>query len=214
MAEPGSWPSIRDNGLFSTSAILDQYEVDIEARNTILGERRPECVTITRKGMPNVVIRDNKPMSDGALRKCLQDGLTPEDWYRILNARTFFWLSQARLRRLLGAKAYRDKPQSILTLDTRSLVKAHIGSIELSAINSGSTIFNPVARGNNTFQSIADYDYEFLCKKRGATDAVVELVVMDRVPDIRDHVIAVHDAVGVNFTEVWRRKGADSSIGP
>src|SRR6185437_4250660 len=137
MAEPGSWPSIRDNGLFSTSAILDQYEVDIEARNTILGERRPECVTITRKGMPNVVIRDNKPMSDGALRKCLQDGLTPEDWYRILNARTFFWLSQARLRRLLGAKAYRDKPQSILTLDTRSLVKSHIGSIELSAINSG-----------------------------------------------------------------------------
>jgi hypothetical protein len=70
MAEPGSWPSIRDNGFLSTSALLDRYDVNDASRDAIESERRPECVTITRKGMPDAVIRDQKPMSDGALRKC------------------------------------------------------------------------------------------------------------------------------------------------
>jgi hypothetical protein len=214
MAEPGSWPSIRDNGLLSTSALVDRYHLDDASRSAILAERRPECVTIAGKGMPSAVIRDQKPMSDGALRKCLEDGLTPSEWYRILNARTFFWLSGTRLRGLLGARAYRDRPQTVLTLETRSLVEAHGDRIELSPINSGSTIFNPVRRGRLTFQPIAEYDYAFWRKKRAAANAVVELIVLDGVPDIRDHVIAVHDAVGNTFTEVWRRPGAAPSIGP
>jgi hypothetical protein len=213
MAEPGSWPSIRDNGLFSTSALLDRYGVD-GARDAILGERRPKGVTISRKGMPNAVIRDNIPMSDGALRKCLQDGLTPSDWYRMLNQRTFFWLSRDRLRGLLSAKAYRDKPQTVLTLETRTLVEAHLDQIELSPINSGSTIFNPAPRGKGTFKSVANYDCDFWRKKRNAANAVVELVVLDSVPDVSDHVIAVHDVKGTKYSEVWRRKGVDASIGP
>jgi hypothetical protein len=214
MAEPGSWPSIRDNGLLSTTGLLDLYDVENASRAAILAKRRPECVTIARKGMPNAVIRDQKPMSDGALKKCLQDGLTPADWYRILNARTFFWLSGERLRGLLSAKAYRNRPQTVLTLETRSLVEAHGDSIELSPINSGSTIFNPAPRGKATFQPITDYDYDLWRKKRGPADAVVELIVLDGVPDIRDHVIAVHDVVGDTFTEVWRRPGVDPSVGP
>lgn len=214
MAEPGSWPSIRNNGLLSTSALLDRYEVADAVRDAVLTRRRPTGVTITRDGMPDVVIRDNIPMSDGALRNCLQDGLTPADWYRMLNQRTFFWLSRARLRRLLSARAYRNRPQTVLTVETRGLVEAHEDRIELSPINSGSTIFNPVARGISTFQSIADYDYALWRSRRRADDAIVELIVLDQVPDISDHVIAVHDANGGAFTEVWRRRGADPSIGP
>lgn len=214
MAEPGSWPSIRDNGLFSTSALLDRYGIDDVFREAILSKRRPKSVTISRKGLPNAVIRDNIPMSDGALSKCLQDGLTPSDWYRMLNQRTFFWLSRDRLRGLLSARAYRNKPQTILTLETRTLVEAHLERIELSPINSGSTIFNPAPRGKATFRSIADYDYHSWRKKRIATNAVVELIVLDGVPDVRDHVVAVHDVKGTKSTEIWRRKGADASIGP
>src|SRR4051794_1629860 len=106
MAEPGSWPSIRENGLLSTSAILDRYGVEGDARAAIESRRRPECVTLTRKGLPDAVVRDQKPMRDEALQRCLECGMTPADWYRILNERTFFWLSRARLRRLLGARAY------------------------------------------------------------------------------------------------------------
>lgn len=214
MAERGSWTSIRKNGLLSANALVDRYMVDGAERDAILGQRRPENVTLARSGMPRAVIRDNKPMSDSALGKCLQDGLTPEEWYRLLNSRTFFWLSRTRLRGLLGARAYRDKQQTILTISTRSLVAAHSERIELSPINSGSTIFRPAPRGKDTFKSIADYDYDYWRRKRGAAGAVVELIVLDRVSDIQDHVIAVHDASGATFTEVWRRKGADPSIGP
>src|SRR5262249_40369294 len=33
MAEPGSWPAIRDHGLLSTSALLDRYGIMGEARD-------------------------------------------------------------------------------------------------------------------------------------------------------------------------------------
>lgn len=214
MAEPGSWPAIRDHGLLSTSALLDRYGVAGASRAAIEASRRTHCVTITREGLPDAVIRDQLPMSDAALRKCLKDGLTPADWYRMLNARIFFWLSRARLRRLLGARAYRDRPQTVLTLETRSLVEAHADRIELSPINSGSTIFNPAPRGRQMFRPIADYDFDGWCRKRGAEDAVVELVVREGAPDIKDHVITVNDWAGGTATEIWRRPGADPAVGP
>ena len=214
MAEPESWPAIRDHGLLSTSALLSRYGIRDDARAAIEAQHRPECVTIGGTGLPNAVVRDQKPMSDGALSKCLEDGLAPVDWYRMLNARTFFWLSRDRLRRLLNARAYRDRPQTVLTLETRSLVKVHASRTELSAINSGSTLFNAVPRGTRTLQAIDDYDYELWRKKRGAKDAVVELVVRDSVPDVKDHVVAVHDFASGKFSEIWRRSGADPSIGP
>jgi hypothetical protein len=164
--------------------------------------------------MPDAVIRDQKPMSEGALNKCLQDGLTPRDWYRILNERTFFWLSRDRLRRLLRARAYRGRPQTILTLETRSLVEAHGDRIELSPINSGATIFNPVPRGLRTFLPIEKYDFEGWRKRRPAADAVVELVVRRGVPDVREHVVCVHDWTGTAMAEVWRRPGVDPPVGP
>jgi hypothetical protein len=40
------------------------------------------------------------------------------------------------------------------------------------------------------------------------------LVVRDRVPDVSEHVIAVHDWVNGAAVEVWRRPGADPDIGP
>jgi hypothetical protein len=171
-------------------------------------------VTLRAQGFPDVVIRDNKPASDGALIKCLEDGLCPSDWYRILNARTFFWLSSKRLRRLLGAKAYRKNPQTVLTVDTKSLVEAHERRIELCPINSGSTIYTPRPRGKKTFVSIGEYNYAYWRKKRGREDAVVELIVRESVPDIRDHVIAVHNWSDGRFEELWRRKGASPAVGP
>jgi hypothetical protein len=64
-----------------------------------------------------------------------------------LNSRTFFWLSRYRIWSLLGARAYRDVSQTVLTVDTRSLVAAHRPRIWLSPMNSGSTIYNPLPRG-------------------------------------------------------------------
>lgn len=95
MAERGSWPSIREHGLLSTSALLDLYGAQGAERAAIEGQRRPGPVTIERPAFGRAVIRDQKPMSDAGLRRCLTDGLTPEDWYRLLNGKVFFWLTRA-----------------------------------------------------------------------------------------------------------------------
>ena len=42
MAESGSWESIRECGLLSTSALLDLFEVEGGERITIESTRRPE----------------------------------------------------------------------------------------------------------------------------------------------------------------------------
>lgn len=214
MAEDGSWESIRKQGLLSTSALLDLYKIEGPERRAIESKHRPESIKICRTGYPDAIIRDQKPMSDAALRKCLADGITPSMWYEILNAKVFFWLSKRRLRRLLGARAYRDFPQTVLTLDAESLVKAHGDKILLSPINSGSTIMKPQPRGNDTFRSIEDYPFEHWRKKRSRRDAVVELVVPGAVKDIMDHVIAVHRILETKPTELWRRPGSDVRDGP
>jgi hypothetical protein len=216
MAEDASWESVVEHGLLSTTELLDLYEFDGEERRKLESERRPESVKISRKGLPAAVVRDQKPMTRSALEKCLTDGTTPEEWFETLNARVFFWLSKDRLQGLLGARAYRDKPQTVITLDTASMVGAHRDGITLSPINSGATIYKPVPRGRSTFMSIADFPFDDRrkAKKKALKDAVVELTVMGGVPDIEEHALAAHRVFKGVKTKLWRREGSDPSEGP
>jgi hypothetical protein len=81
MAEDGSWDSIRERGLLSTTALLDLYSVNGPTRISLESTQRPQSVSISRVGLPDAVIRDQKPMSDAALKECLLDGIEPAEWY-------------------------------------------------------------------------------------------------------------------------------------
>ena len=214
MAEDGSFESIKTNGLLSTSALLDLYGIEGQERVALESRRRPECVRISKAGQPDAIVRDQKPMTDSALRKCLPEDVSPSEWFEILNDRAFFWLSRDRLRGLLGARAYRGRPQTVLTVDTASLVKAHRDRIELSPLNSGATIYNPQPRGRNTFLPIADYPFNERRKTRQIEKAVVELVVRGGVPDIFDHLVSAHRIHNGVKSELWRRNGAAADDGP
>jgi hypothetical protein len=196
MAEPGSWPSIEKHGLLSTSALLDLFEVRGAARKAIESCHRPHSVTLEHPRYGTAVIRDQKPMSEGALRKCLVGGLQPADWYRLLNRHVFFWLSRERLDRLLGARAYRSQRHTILEVDTAPLIAERAELVMLTPINTGSTIFKPQKRGPETFLSISRYPYESWRKKRGPKNAVVELAVASGVPNIRKFVVRVTEEGG------------------
>ncbi len=205
MAHDGAWPSIRDNGLKSAAALLDAYAVRGERRRQLESQRRPESVVLAANGMAPAVLRDQKPMTDDKLTRCLGDGLAPQDWYKMLNSRTFFWLSRSRVRALLGARAYRNISQTVLTLNTASLVAAHRGRIWLSPINSGATLFRAQPRGFATFQRIPDYPFGERRKGRTLDAAVVELVVDYSVPDVASHVLAVHSVRAQGIPqEIWR----------
>ncbi|MCW5550883.1 MAG: hypothetical protein KIS67_01830 [Verrucomicrobiae bacterium] len=191
MAEHDSWPSIQKHGLLSTSALLDLFEVSGEPREKLEAAHRPNSVAIHHPRHGRAVIRDQKPMSDGGLKRCL-NGVTPREWYVILNAKVFFWPHEERLKTLLGAQAYRNDRHCVLTVDSRKLVERHSERILLSPMNSGATKPMPHPRSRETFLPIAAYPFDqWLEKRKQRHKAVAEIAVTHSVPDIAQIVVEV-----------------------
>lgn len=184
MAQRGSWPSIKKYGLLSTSALLDLFDVESERRFPIEAARRPESVEIEHHDIGQAVIRDQKPMDNSGLARCLKDGLTPEQWYRLLNGKVFFWLTRDRLVRLLEARPYRTEQHDVLEVDSLSLIKSYRKSISLCPINSGATKPFPHPRGRDSFLPITDYPYSDWRTKRARGERAVELTVEYGIQDI------------------------------
>jgi len=155
MANAGTWESIRQRGLLSTSALLDLFGIAGNERYRIESCHRPKSVEITHPQHGSVVIRDQAPMRESTLRRCLV-GMRPQQWYELLNRKTFFWVTESRVHTLLTARLYRKKEHTVITVDTASLVAQHRDRATLSPINSGSTLYNPPRRGPHTFSTIAD----------------------------------------------------------
>jgi hypothetical protein len=189
MAEDGTWPAIRQQGLLSTSSLLDAYGVKGAAREKLEGQRRPSYVEVSGHGLPGAVIRDQAPISESVLARVLTGDLTPGDWYRILNSRVFFWVSEERLERLLRARLYRDRAHTVLVVDTAELLRRHGSRVTLSPINSGNTMMNARPRGLETFQPLESYPFDE--RRRAGLTPVVELAVEGSVPDIATLVVRV-----------------------
>jgi hypothetical protein len=196
MAEAGSWPSIHRHGLLSTSALLDLFEVRGEQRKALEARHRPQSVTLRHPRHGTAVVRDQKPMNDAGLLRSLEGGLVPTDWYQLLNARVFFWVSHEKLEKLLQARAYRDKRQTVLTVDTAKLLARHEARVLLSPINSGATKPFPAQRGPDTFLPMARYPFSDWDRRRKRRHPVAELTVTHSVPDVRDFVLRVEEYVG------------------
>ena len=191
MAERGSWDSIRERGLLSTSALLDLYGVTGAKRKAIESMRRPSSIPVEASGLPKAVVRDQIPMTDARLNQCLPAHITPTDWYELLNTKMFFWLTRDRLHRLTGGRTYRGKTHDVMEVDTRSLIEAHRDRIWLCPMNSGNTFPMPHPRDESTFLRIADYPYHLWRKKRPRGERVVELAVDHSVSDICQYVTRV-----------------------
>lgn len=188
MAEAGSWPNIQQHGLLSTAAILDSHGIQGAARRPYESTHRPEKMALHSAGIGTTIFRDQKPMSDARLKMCLGNGLTPQEWYFILNQKVFFWVSHKRLLRLLGAREYRHDEHDVLTLDTEGLVRRYCASISLCHMNSGNTWPYPHARDETIFSRIDQYPIR--ARTGGPAKEVVELVVDYAVPNIPDYVIS------------------------
>jgi hypothetical protein len=206
MAELGSWQSIQTHGLLSTSALLDLFEVAGAERERIESRHRADSIPIEHAIYGSAVVRDQKPMSDGGLERALLDGLTPVQWYRILNSRVFFWLTEERLSRLLNAKTYRGTRHTVLTVDTALLLQRHADRTSLSPINSGCTKPFPWPRGVDTFLRLHDYPFAEWRKRRRIQDSIVELAVDYSVPDLRDLLVEVRESGGgLAERVIWQR---------
>lgn len=205
MAERGSWASIQRCGLLSTSALLDRYKVTGSRREIIESCRRPQSVKLQAKNLPEAVVRDQIPMDDAGLLRCLPKHISPRDWYQLLNKKVFFWLNRSRLYKLTGAKAYRDKYHDVIEVDTASIISSYREQIWLCPMNSGNTKPFPHKRDENTFLRIRDYPYDQWRQKRQKGERVVELAIDYSVPDLARFVKRVTVVNGKNeVDELYR----------
>lgn len=188
MADAQSWEGIQNHGLLSTSSLLDLFGVKGREREDVESRRRPESIPIVHEKHGRAVVRDNKPIIESKLRTALKD-CTLEQWYRLLNKFVFFWLTPERLKTLLCARAYRNHPHAVLTLETLSFVRKYEQRIVLSPMNSGNT--QPIAhkRSPETFMKMRDYPFQERAH-RGDYYQVVELAV-EGGADVTESVLSV-----------------------
>ena len=196
MAEDGSWESIKKHGLLSTSALLDLFELSGEEREAIEARRRPRSVPISHPLHGGAVIRDQAPISDAILERCLVD-MEPTAWYRLLNSRVFFWLGRRRLEGLLNALLYRGRTHTVLTLDTAGLVSRYASHIVLSRINSGATHRGGSPRGTGTFVPLLNFPFTAGRRSDASIqESVAELAVDYGIRDIERYVAKVERMMG------------------
>lgn len=187
MAEVGTWPSIKERGLLSTSAVLDHLGVRGANRQQYETEHRPEKMTVGT-GAAAVILRDQKPMPPDRISRALVDGTSPQQWYTFLNGKVFMWAEEKRLLTLLGARAYKRLEHDVLTIDTAALVAAYQNRISVCRMNSGNTFPYWHERRLADFMLIEQYP----ANRTGLPQKpVVEVVVDYAVPDMAQYVVQV-----------------------
>jgi hypothetical protein len=185
--QPRAVPSIRNHGLLSTSSLLTLFDVPAAARQSIETLRRPGGITIAHPTHGEASITDNGPLSEAALLHCLDDGLQPADWMRLLNQRVFFWVDERNVDVHLRASIRHGEQRVVLVFDTLSVTRAYHRQVELTAINTGSTIRRPARRGLSTFAPAHQYAYREWQRLRGGRDQIKELTVLDGIRDVDAH---------------------------
>jgi hypothetical protein len=81
--------------------------------------------------------------------------MAPPQWYLLLNAHVFFWLSAERLNRQRAA--CKGRLQSVLVVRTASLLALFEKHVFLTPINVGYALRRPAKRGRSTLVSYRDW---------------------------------------------------------
>ncbi len=202
MAEAANWPAIQRDGLHSASTLLNIAGIIGQDREELEKNQR-----LTHTELPNgVQLRDQRPMPPTALATCL-NGISPSEWYALINAHIFFWLDPARLNRQRAACD--PRPQVVLTVDAGKLVAAYAERVALTPINTGNARRRPAKRGAATFVPYAAWVTSAWASEaaslgisvRPPSHPPVELTVAGSIPNIMQFVVRVQKlAPGQSFT--------------
>jgi uncharacterized protein DUF7002 len=117
--------------------------------------------------------------------------MSEAEWYRTLNRRVFFWLTERRLQRLRAAQHNRQQQHDLLILDTARVLEARAADVELAHLNTGA-VFRAATypRGEGTFRTIATYPWKERLRV-ARTEPIVELTVLDALVDVERFLVDV-----------------------
>ena len=193
LADEANWASIQRLGLLSASRLMDLAGLPAAQREGIECAQRRASITLPT----GAVLRDQVPMPPAALARCLI-GMTPAEWYVIVNSKVFFWFDPGRLDR--QRRAGGASPRAVvMTVDAERLLAVHGTRAALSAINTGNARRKPAPRGRQSFVSYAAWlDSRWASeaaalgtRPRAPSHPPAELTVEDSVPDAMDFVLSL-----------------------
>lgn len=155
-----NWDIIKEVGsLHSTELIVNRSNLDEAEKNKILHNRRPVHAQIPINGF-SYFLRDQRPISEKNLIKCLTNGWTVSDFLYHLNRRVFFWPTINRLRSHYDRYAHENP--IIIKVSSRTMLALNKDA-EFCRLNSGATRSSsylngaPPERGEDTFQPASLY---------------------------------------------------------
>lgn len=143
--EPANLASIKRHGLLSTERLLEMSGLNKKEKHAFLETHRPGSVTLKS----GIVIRGQEPMPPNVLAPALRDGMTPADWYRLLNGFVFLWTNQERVDR--HQLAFKGRPQKLLVFDAKLLLENLSRDLYVSPINSGNAMRKAAPRSSKLF---------------------------------------------------------------
>ena len=147
----GGWDGIQSSGLLSAADLLETV-----GRGSEASAMRPEVVHLDAPFGP-VVLR-NQVLSRKDPEPCL-DGITVEEWWQLVNGRSYFFVDQDDLQKLVDSCLELGIAQEVITLNTRRLLTDVADQVEVSLVSAGSfpRTTGP-SRGPSTFQRIEAFD--------------------------------------------------------
>lgn len=195
LAEAQNWPAIQREGLLSAERLFARAGAPREMRN-----HRPKSLQLP----DGVLVRDQSPMPPAALSRCLDPGLTPEDWYALINSKVFFWCDVDRLNRQRRACG---RAQVVMVLDLPRLLAAHAARASVTPFNTGNARRQPASRGRRSFVPYQQWLSEGWASEaapsrppRTRSHRPVELTIADAVPEVMRCVV---DTVALAPGESW-----------
>lgn len=185
LAEASNWAAIQREGLHCASTLLDRAGIVGKDRRRWEQEQRPKHAALP----DGTWIRDQRPMPPDALARCLV-GMTPAQWYALLNGKVFFWFDTERLNRQRAACS--SRPQVVLVVDALRLAEAYADRVALTPFNTGNARRRPATRGGATFVPYRTWldsgwatEAALLgVRERSRSHAPVEFTVSGSIPDI------------------------------
>jgi Family of unknown function (DUF7002) len=131
-----------------------------------------------------------------ALVRCLDAGVSPRVWYRLVNSKVFFWLDIDRLNRHRAACA--ERPQIVIAVNLGELLTRHGRRAFLTPFNVGNARRRPAARGRRTFVPLEAWlatrwesEAERGCPTRARNHPPAEIAIEGSVPDLMDLIVEV-----------------------
>ena len=183
VADAANWPSIQRRGLLCTETLLAGSGVTAEDAAAARAHR-PQGLQLS----DGVQIRDQRPAPPDALARCLDPGVTPADWYGLLNGSIFFWLDRDRVER--HTLAQKGRATVLITLDAHRLADRYGAAMFLTPFNIGNARRRAASRGWRTLVPLArwrldGWTFETAPGRapRDARAAAAELVIRGDAPD-------------------------------